>query len=266
MLGKLLCQKAFANGVVYGMETDDGYPIEVTDTHLPFYTKDAVGRKQNAMVDGDFGSRAERWMIGVSTMSGCPVGCGFCATGSLDKYRKLTASEIIHQVSFVLGQNPRYRFVNAKEHKVNYTRMGEPFLNIAAVREAIADISRLCPGTHHYVSTVGIRGSDFSWVKDDITLQISLHSLNEERRHELIPISGLMSIAELGQIRTKSKLKTTVNLTLIDDADFDIVQLRRHFDPAHFFIKLSPINPSAMSVKNGLGDGIIKANYIKEKS
>ena len=67
--------KSFANGKVHLLETEDGYPVETTDTFLPYYTKDAIGSKQNALKDGNLGDRSERWMIGVSVMSGCPVGC-----------------------------------------------------------------------------------------------------------------------------------------------------------------------------------------------
>ncbi len=73
-----VCNRTFANGVVYALKTEDDYPIEVTDTFLPFYTKDAIGRKQNGLNNTELGDRSERWMIGVSTMSGCPVGCKFC--------------------------------------------------------------------------------------------------------------------------------------------------------------------------------------------
>lgn len=268
---KEVTSRSFANGVVYALKTDDGYPIEVTDTFLPFYTKDAIGLHQNTLQSCELGDRSERWMIGVSTMSGCPVGCKFCATGQLKRWRNLTALEIINQVIFVLKKNDYWHkydnrgfvkehrpVISSKEFKINYTRMGEPFLNLFNVKKAIEIINKLIPNTHHYVSTVGIKGSDFSWVKDNITLQISLHSLDETRRHELIPINNLMSIEELGQIRTSSKLKTTVNLTLVDEKDFDIEKLKKYFDPEFFFIKISPINKNVISEKNHLGDGIIK--------
>lgn len=250
--------KSFANGVVYALRTEDGFPVEVTDTHLPFYTKDAIGRKQNVLNDSNLGSRAERWMIGVSCMSGCPVRCKFCATGQLKKWRPLTAEEIVAQVEFVIAQNPDFNFVNAKEHKINYTRMGEPFLNVAAVRKAIRIIDKKYPGTHHYVSTIGVKNANYSWIKDNITLQISLHSLDEERRNVLIPYNRKMNITDLGKIRTKSKLKTTLNLTLVDEADFDVENLSWRFDPEEFFIKLSPINPNPTSEKNELGEGIVE--------
>ncbi len=257
-------KKEFSNGIVYLLETEDGYPVETTDTFLPFYTKDAVGRKQNSLASSELGSRAERWMIGVSTMSGCPVRCKFCATGKLKKWRSLTTQEIVDQVLFVLKPHAsNVYFHPPREFKINYTRMGEPFLNITAVREAIERIDRLVPWpVHHYVSTIGVEGSDFSWVKDNVTLQVSLHSLDVAKRNWLIPYNKKLGIDELGKIRTASDLKTTVNLTLPSAEDFDILELRKHFDPEHFFIKLSPINENEISDKNALGSGIVTGKNL----
>jgi 23S rRNA (adenine2503-C2)-methyltransferase len=250
--------KAFRNGVVYLLETDDGYPVEVTDTFLPFYTKDAIGKKQNILTSHDLGDRSERWLIGVSCMSGCPVGCKFCATGKLKKWRNLTSDEICEQVQFVLSKHNTSP-AKSKEFKINYTRMGEPFLNINNVRKAIENINILNPDTHHYMSTIGIRGSDFGWIKGNVTLQVSLHSLDKDRRDWLIPYKKKMSIEDLGLILTGSNLKTTLNLTLVDDSDFDISAMMDYFNPKYFFVKLSPINQNDISDKNLLGAGIVKS-------
>lgn len=255
--------KKFNNGVVYALETEDGYPIEVTDTFLPLYTKNAAAMQTNALHDTVVGSRKERWMIGVSTMSGCPVKCKFCAAGALPKWRSLSAEEIVNQVDFILGKHSNIKFSDAKEHKINYTRMGEPFLNINPLKKAIELINLRYPNTHHYVSTIGIEHSDFSWVTSNITLQISLHACCNTRRDELIPYKHKMTIAELGKIRTTSNLKTTLNLTLAEETDFDISVLKKYFDPAHFFIKLSPINQNAISDKNKLGAGVITGYNLK---
>ena len=56
---KEVCSRDFANGVVYALKTEDEYPIEVTDTFLPFYTKDAIGRKQNGLKDSEIGNGQE---------------------------------------------------------------------------------------------------------------------------------------------------------------------------------------------------------------
>ena len=255
---QIIKKKDFSNGTVYALKTDDGFLLETTDTFLPYYTKDAIGRNQNKLSSYELGSRAERWMIGVSCMSGCPVHCRFCATGQMKGYRNLTAEEIVEQVEFIINSREE-KFIEAKEHKINYTRMGEPFLNIDNVRKAIEIIDEKYPNTHHYISTIGIKDSDFSWIKDNITLQISVHSLIDEKRNWLIPFKNKMTLTELGQIRTKSNLKTTLNMTLVDKDDFDIVRLKELFNPEYFFIKLSPINPNPVSEMNGMGLGVVES-------
>ena len=264
---KEIKNKSFTNGVVYLLKTDDNFFIETTDTFLPYYTKDAIGRNQNCLTDYNVGSRNERWMIGVSVQSGCPIHCKFCATGKMKKFRNLSVDEIIQQVLFVLHKN-EIKFdkeygcyhINSKEFKINYTRMGEPFLNIENVKEAIEVIDGLIDiDVHHYISTIGIKGSDFSWIKGNITLQLSVHSFDEEYRDWLIPFKNKMTLEELGKIRTNSNLKTTVNLTLVRENDFDIEKLKQYFDPKYFLIKLSPINKNEISDKNDLGNGIIES-------
>lgn len=254
--------KHFTNGSVFLLHTEDGFPLETTDTFLPFYTKDAVGRKQNDLVNGDIGSRNERWMVGVSVASGCPVRCKFCATGNLKKFRNLTAEEMVAQVEFIISKNPGRDPRKSQEFKVNWTRMGDTFLNVDAVKKAISIISEKYPNTHHYISTIGIKNADYSWIKGNITLQLSLHSLENERRDNLIPFKNKVTIEELGMIRTESNLKTTINMTLVDEADFDIEKLSKYFDPKFFFIKISPINVNNISEQNGMGNGIIEARNL----
>jgi len=262
---KEIAHKDFTNGSVYLMHTFDGYPIETTDTFLPYYTKDAIGRKQNSLQDGIVGSRKERWMIGVSVMSGCPVGCKFCATGQLKKCRNLTAEEIKDQVAFIIMNN--YNIQNpaeSQEFKINYTRMGEPFLNIIEVRRAITLIDKMLPKTkvHHYISTIGVEGADFSWIKDNITLQLSVHSFDENYRNWLIPFKKKMQLEEMGKIRTESALKTTINLTMARREDFDIEKMKLYFDKKAFFVKISPINENCISVANDMGKGIIQQQNL----
>ena len=174
--------RKFSNGVVYALSTKDGYPIEVTDTFLPAYTKDCINEKTNALKSYELGSRRDRWMIGVSVMSGCPVRCKFCATGKLKRWRNLTANEIIAQVNFILSKNQEINPNDSFEFKINFTRMGEPFLNIDNVKEAVKSIQSRYPKVHCYISTIGVELSNYSWITENITLQFSIHALNEERR------------------------------------------------------------------------------------
>ena len=50
---KKLRRKTFKNGVVYCLQLEDGFLVETTDTILPYYTKDAIGRHQNKL-DNNF--------------------------------------------------------------------------------------------------------------------------------------------------------------------------------------------------------------------
>lgn len=256
----LLKTREFANGKVHALALPDGFKIETTDTFLPEYTRNATNG-DNRLKDSCLGDRSERWMIGVSVMSGCPVHCRFCATGNMPGWRSLTTEEISAQIQFILCQN-EIDPGDSKEFKINYTRMGEPFLNLDAVQRVIRRTSSVYPNTHHYVSTIGLKDADYSWIGGNTTLQISLHAMSEERRNWLIPYGRKASIADLGKIRTRSNQKTTINLTLVEDSDFDMAVLKEHFDPAHFFIKLSPINKNAVSNANGLGDGAITTTNL----
>ena len=141
---KYLKEKTFANGAVYAFEVENSgknkypYKIEITDTFLPYYTKFCINNNSNKLEKNSLGSRKERWMIGVSCMSGCPVGCKFCATGQMKSYRNLWANEIYNQVRWIIDINATHYFPEeSKEFKINYTRMGEPFLNIGNLRSAI---------------------------------------------------------------------------------------------------------------------------------
>jgi 23S rRNA (adenine2503-C2)-methyltransferase len=252
--------KTFTNGSVYCLKTNDNLLLETTDTFLPNYTKSCINNS-NKLENYELGSRNNRWMIGVSVASGCNVKCKFCNTAKLKKYRPLTTDEIVEQIQFIINQNPQYDPKNSFEFKINYTRMGDTFLNVENVKNAIEIINKQFPNVHHYISTIGIKHSDFSWIKDNITLQISLHSLNENTRNVLIPFKNKMTIQELGQIRTNSKLKTTVNLTLVDKNDFDITILKQYFDPQYFFIKISPLNENEISKNNNL-HGIIQSSNL----
>ena len=253
--------KSFKNGSVFLLYTNDEYPVEVTDTFLPYYTKDAIGKNQNKLISNDIGDRSERWMIGVSVMSGCPVGCKFCATGKLSKWRKLSSEEMIEQVEFIISNN-NISPSDSKEFKINWTRMGEPFLNIDEVKKAIKIINKKYNNVHHYVSTIGIKNADYSWIKDNITLQFSVHSFDENYRNWLIPFKNKVELKEMGKVKTLSNLKTTINLTLARKEDFDIHKMKKIFDKDNFFIKISPINENDISIANSMGSGVIKQQNL----
>src|SRR3954453_19846404 len=92
--------------------------------------------------------RDGRRSVCLSSQSGCPLTCTFCATGQMKFGRNLTADEILDQAL-------HFRRLEAIDHVV-FMGMGEPMLNLEPVLEA----ARLLPDlgvTHRRtaISTVG---------------------------------------------------------------------------------------------------------------
>ena len=69
--------------------------------------------------------RDGRRSVCLSSQSGCPLTCTFCATGQMRFGRNLTASEILDQAL-------HFRRIGPIDHVV-YMGMGEPFLNVEHV-------------------------------------------------------------------------------------------------------------------------------------
>ncbi len=77
-----------------------------------------------------YGNFYKRTVICCSVMSGCPVGCKFCGTGS--KFvRNLTCEEIVEQINIVLNDKNLINDINEKCEKLQFMfmSMGEPMLN-----------------------------------------------------------------------------------------------------------------------------------------
>src|SRR4051812_49451746 len=69
--------------------------------------------------------RDGRRSVCLSSQSGCPLTCTFCATGAMRFGRNLTASEILDQAL-------HFRRLDRLDHAV-FMGMGEPMLNLDAV-------------------------------------------------------------------------------------------------------------------------------------
>lgn len=260
--------KKFKNGIVYALRTGDGILVETTDTFLPCYTKNAVGRRSNSLINPSFGSRKDRWMIGISTMSGCPVGCKFCATGK-KFYRNLKAEEMLEQVDFIVGNNREFDPQKAKEFRVLFTRMGEPSLNKEEVRKAVVMLKEKYPNATIGLSSIGIRNDALEeWMNlsrkySDIHLQFSIHSTSEAARKRLIPYRKKLSFREIGEFGERwmavenNKRKVSLNFTLIEGEEFSVRKLESNFPKENFFIKLSPLNENRITLQNEL-EGAIK--------
>jgi 23S rRNA (adenine2503-C2)-methyltransferase len=136
--------------------------------------------------------RDGRRSLCLSSQSGCPLTCRFCATGSMRFGRNLRASEILDQAL-------HFRRAEAVDHCV-FMGMGEPMLNLEAVLEACERLPDL--GIAHRrtaISTVGwIPGiRRLAEVDMPIRLALSLHAPDDALRSELMPVNQRYPLAEV---------------------------------------------------------------------
>jgi 23S rRNA (adenine2503-C2)-methyltransferase len=132
----------------------------------------------------------DRYTVCVSCMSGCPVGCLFCATGQMGLNESLNSEQIVDQVLFFS------RLLKKEDLKVTnivYMGMGEPMLNLKPVSHSIeiligADKFGLSR-RHITLSTCGYIDElrEFMELDLGVKIAISLHAPNQELREKLMP-------------------------------------------------------------------------------
>jgi 23S rRNA (adenine2503-C2)-methyltransferase len=191
--------------------------------------------------------RDGRRSICVSSQSGCPLTCTFCATGQMRFGRNLTAEEILDQAL-------HFRRIEPIDHCV-FMGMGEPMLNLDAVLTA----ARLLPDlgiTHRRttISTVGcLPGLQrfVDEVEEPIRLALSLHAAEPTLRSRLMPVNDRYPledvVAECRRYVEKRRRRVFVEYVMlagVNDRVEQAAQLARLLDPKAFKVNLIPYNPT----------------------
>jgi 23S rRNA (adenine2503-C2)-methyltransferase len=193
--------------------------------------------------------RDGRRSLCLSSQSGCPLTCTFCATGQMRFGRNLTASEILDQAL-------HFRRMEAVDHAV-FMGMGEPMLNLDAVVEAARRLPDL--GITHRRTTISTVG----WlpglcrfvdeVEEPIRLALSLHAPTDELRSELMPVNDRYPLGDvLAECRRYFGLRRRkvfieyVMLAGVNDRVEQARALADLLDPKVFKVNLIPYNPTGM--------------------
>lgn len=199
--------------------------------------------------------RGKRRTVCVSCMSGCPVGCTFCATGQSKFTRHLTADEIIEQVYLV--DQRCHEFDGAGLTNVVFMGMGEPLLNFSAVLRA-AEILTHNDGfnlskRHLTISTIGIPEKiiELANTAPSYRLAFSLHAPEQKLREQLIPLAKNYPlpaiISALKFFAEKTSRRLTIEYCLIDgvnSAPAQAKQLKKLLRGLPVQINLIPLNPT----------------------
>lgn len=190
--------------------------------------------------------RDGRRSVCVSSQSGCPLTCTFCATGTMKLGRNLTASEILDQVL-------HFRRIEPVDHLV-FMGMGEPMMNLDNVLAAARRLPDI--GITHRrttISTVGwIPGIDALAAQDmPIRLAFSLHAADDALRSEIMPVNERYPLADvLAACRRWNAAKRRlvyveyVMLAGVNDRWEQAQQLADVLDPKIFKVNLIPYNPT----------------------
>jgi 23S rRNA (adenine2503-C2)-methyltransferase len=136
--------------------------------------------------------RDGRRSVCLSSQSGCPLTCAFCATGAMKFGRNLTASEILDQAL-------HFRRRSELDHAV-FMGMGEPMMNLDAVLEACELLPDLgVAGSRTTISTVGwVPGIDrLAADGPPVRLALSMHAADPALRSELMPVNDRYPLAEV---------------------------------------------------------------------
>jgi 23S rRNA (adenine2503-C2)-methyltransferase len=187
-----------------------------------------------------------RRSICVSSQSGCPLTCTFCATGRMKFGRNLTASEILDQVL-------HFRRIEPLNHLV-YMGMGEPMMNLPGVLTSAHKLPDV--GITHRrttISTVGWVPGIEALTEDaaPIRLAFSLHAPEDELRSQIMPVNDRYPLEDVLAAATRwherKKMKVFIEYVMlagVNDHYSHAQKLGRLLDPHVFKVNLIPYNPT----------------------
>jgi 23S rRNA (adenine2503-C2)-methyltransferase len=191
--------------------------------------------------------RDGRRSLCLSSQSGCPLTCTFCATGAMRFGRNLTPWEILDQAL-------HFRRREGLDHAV-FMGMGEPMLNF----DNVAAAARLLPdlGITHRRTTVSTVG----WlpglrrfvdeVEEPIRLALSLHAADPALRSTLMPVNDRYALDDVLEecrryvaLRRRKVFVEYVMLAGVNDRVEQARALARALGTREFKVNLIPYNPT----------------------
>jgi 23S rRNA (adenine2503-C2)-methyltransferase len=195
--------------------------------------------------------RDGRRSLCLSSQSGCPLTCTFCATGQMRFGRNLTPSDILDQAL-------HFRRGEPVDHAV-FMGMGEPMLNLDAVLAAARRLPDV--GITHRRTTISTVG----WmpglqrfvdeVEEPIRLALSLHGPEDALRSQLVPVNERYPLADVlaecrryFELRRRKVFIEYVMLAGVNDRVEQAKQLAAMLDAHVFKVNLIPYNPTGAFV------------------
>lgn len=186
----------------------------------------------------------------ISSQVGCRMGCRFCASTLDGLTRNLLPSEMLEQI---------YRIQEASGERVSNVVImgtGEPldnYDNVVRFLHMVSDEKGLNISQRNItMSTCGLVEAikRLALEQLQITLALSLHAPNDEKRRELMPIARKYSLEEVIEVCKYYFRKTGRRLTFeyslvggVNDSQEDAAQLSALLKGLNCHVNLIPVNP-----------------------
>ena len=186
----------------------------------------------------------------ISSQVGCRMGCRFCASTIGGLVRCLTPSEMLDQI-YRIWEDTGERVSNlvvmgTGEPMDNYDNLVR-FVRLLSSQEGLNISQR-----NITVSTCGIVPNMYKLADEglQITLALSLHAPNDEKRRELMPIANKYSIDEIldacRNYFAKTGRRITFEYSLVggkNDSEADAKELSARISDINCHVNLIPVNP-----------------------
>ncbi|MBO4311163.1 MAG: 23S rRNA (adenine(2503)-C(2))-methyltransferase RlmN [Lachnospiraceae bacterium] len=186
----------------------------------------------------------------ISSQIGCRMGCRFCASTIDGLVRSLSSAEMLEQIYEIT------RITGERVSNVVVMGMGEPMDNydnvVKFVKLLTCEEGLNISQRNVTVSTCGIVPGIKKLADENlqITLALSLHAPNDEKRRELMPIANSYSVEEClaacDYYFEKTKRRISFEYALVsgvNDNDKEAEELIRLLKGHNGHVNLIPVNP-----------------------
>ena len=244
-ISKNLQEKLSANYVC-----EDLKPIETLTSAIDGTKKFLFGLSDGNVVESVWMKYKHGNSVCISSQVGCRMGCRFCASTLDGLERNLRPSEMLEQI---------YQITNLTGERVsNIVIMGtgEPldnFENLIRFLQLICDEKGLHISQRNItISTCGLvpRMRELADMQMQMTLALSLHASNQQKRMELMPIAKRYDIHEAVEACAYYFEKTGRRITFeyslvggVNDTKEDAQELSALIGGLNCHVNLIPVNP-----------------------
>ncbi|QDU54850.1 23S rRNA (adenine(2503)-C(2))-methyltransferase RlmN [Aeoliella mucimassa] len=194
-----------------------------------------------------------RTALCISSQVGCAANCDFCATGKMGFFANLSVAEMLDQV---VQANEQIADEGRTVRNIVLMGMGEPFHNESNVYEMLDLLIDgkyfNHPANRVLISTVGITDAMLRCGRryPKVNLALSLHSVRQTVREQLIPLARKFpldelrrTLVELNALQPSTVMIEYLMLAGVNDSPEDAAELIDWLADLRVHVNLIPYNP-----------------------